>query len=173
MTILNNKALLIAIIVIAIVGVVLIVCMSKKQSAENEANLEAYEEYLLSLSPEDVIIEHFKNKNEKEILKIKATVVDRYKEIDWTQRYLKQIEVLGIIYNSAETENYIKIVNDDKTGRFFTQDNNSFPERKVYDVTYKVEYKRSAPKDDGVYTWRYYMLKKSNEDPWLIEEFGF
>ena len=178
MTILSKNywSIVIIVIIIIIIGIVIVTYMSKRQSLEFEREeIMAYEEYLLALTPEEVILEHFKNKMEHDIPKIKATVVDKWKGVAWEQDVVRHLEVLYIAFNEDKTEEFIKYVNNSESEWFYKKesgDDNDFPKRKVFDVTYYVEYESSLSQSSGEWDWRYYMIKISDEEPWLVEEFG-
>ena len=120
-----------------------------------------YKDYLSSLSAEDIIREHFKNKNDNNVSKMKETLTDRHKSFDSSQPNLEYIKIIDLNINETETkkayddyhDNYVSVL--------------------VYDVTYEVKYRKVKEQDEGIYTWRYTLVKEHEEAPWLIDEFGF
>ena len=128
------------------------------------AEVEEYREYLLTLTAEEVIREHFKNKNQKKIIKLRETVVDNYKSLDWGLNNLEYIEILEISVNDHSTEIFREHLGENGI---------NYEEAKVFDVTYNVKYIRSGPQDSGTHIWKYNMIKYFVHEHWLIESFGF
>lgn len=124
-------------------------------------DLTVYQTKLLNLSAEEMLYEHFKMINQKNVPKIKETL--RSKEWDFEKNELDNLGSIKIIELKPldkETNDYSKMFSDNA-------------EAMVYDVIYVVQYKNSQPQSDGMYTWRYYLSKRTAEEPWLIDSYGF
>lgn len=126
--------------------------------------LTEYRKYLKTLDAEGVLKEYFKSKNEKDILKLNETVVDEYKTSYEEQENLEKLKILEIKFSEDGTKLFVKHLNNKGT---------DFVDAKTFDVTYYVKYKKDKMQDSGEHTWRYNLVKISDETPWVIENYGF
>ena len=146
----------------AVLAIVVIMALYTTTKRNNEAKeLQEYREYLLSLSAEDVVVEYFKNRTEKNLPKIKETVIHEDRDTLKNNSNLEYVIAQEITVNEWETARYIESLEGE-----------DYLEAKVLDVTYEIKVKEIITQSDGVYTWCYWMIKKSEDEPWLVSEFG-
>ena len=172
-----KKKWFIIMLVILVVMAILAMCLLIDQNTENnamenndEVNIEEYKIYLLTLTPEDVIVEYIKVENQKDIARMKEAFSERRRDIikdSDLQRDLSNlisIEYLEMSFNEHATTQYI----DDLDERMV-----EYIGAAVFDVTYDVKYKKTVTQDSGVHTSTYWMIKENDKTPWQIYERGF
>ena len=145
-----------------VISVVLAIAIAVSLYIKNSnEDLQEYREYLLSLSAEDVVIESFRNRTEKNLPKLKETVVSERRERLKNDSSLEYVKALEISVNDRMTARYIESLGDE-----------DYLEAIVLDVTYEIKNRKIITQNDGIYTWCYWMIKRSEEEPWLVSDFG-
>lgn len=117
-------------------------------------------------SPEQVIKNHFKALNAKDIKKINKTVTKRLYRVNWVDNleYIKLIK-LREIKNSASVENYMEYVS--KADRPY--------EMKEFSVFYEIKYKdlkKEIDQVEGKTSKKIMLIRKSKNSEWLIYDMG-
>ena len=119
------------------------------------------EEYQSSvdLSPEEVVINYFKYRNEKNLNLLKATVIDRHKRTNWELNTLDRVEILSIE----------EVVEGIVLSDYHAEEAYDF---KLFEVEYEISFKKETTQRSGVHVWRYSVIKETEDSPWLIDYWG-
>ncbi|WMJ80194.1 DUF4829 domain-containing protein [Clostridium sp. MB40-C1] len=120
---------------------------------------------------ETVVRNYFKYKNEKNEEKVLSTLTDSFKSPNVVREYddLESIKLIGI---QEEMNNNIKgsYLKDGQGSVNGTTEKNL----KVFKVTYRVKYKENnkSAQESGKYIWWFDVIRKDENSPWLIDDFG-
>ena len=142
------------VIILALVCVILIplIYLSLNNKQEEYPNP-------MDLSAEEVVINHFKYKNEKKLNLLKTTVVDKYKRTDWELNTLDYVEILSIN----------EVVEDIIPSDYHAEGAYDF---KLFEIEYEINFKKETTQTSGVYVWAYHVIKETEDSPWLITDWG-
>jgi hypothetical protein len=109
-----------------------------------------------NISAEQVVKDHFKWRNEKNLAKLEETLTEKRKGIQWNLDNLEYVKLLEII----EVTNSIT---------------NPKPKEntKVFKVKYEIKFKEEkGPQNSGTYEWYYFVVKEQQNSPWLVDDWG-
>jgi hypothetical protein len=127
-------------------------------------NIKEYQQYMLSLEPDEVIQEYFLNLNDHNLKKINENVTEANRRTKKEIRNFLSVQIIEIKYNTHRTQEYSELLRSK---------GETFYEIKGFDVTYDVEYRIEYGQGSGTHTWGYYMIKKNADAPWLIGFMGY
>ncbi len=120
------------------------------------------------IPPDEVIRRHFLLLNEKNVDGAESCIVpDRRNQINWD---LESVEYRKLISLHEDTnEAVLKSYMETGRGTLI----NSFSV-KVFQVVFEVKCKEKqcSGLTDGEYTWNYFLVKQTEESPWLIDDWG-
>lgn len=148
--------------IIIITMFIFVGCSSESNNKEGDSK---------NISAQNVVENYFKYENEKNKEKLLTTLTDHWKDsnVDWGFENLDSIKLLSIEEekNKSVKEGYLKNGRGSTNGT--TEDN-----IKVYKVKYEVKYKNDevGPQESGTYDWWYYVIRKDENSPWLIDDMG-
>jgi len=151
----EKKSRIIIFTLIIVIGSTIIVyyALNKKQ----DAVLEEYRYLLLTLNPEELIIEHFRVADEGDFSKFRETLTECMRErgLNWRgSRNTERTDILDIAFCRSGTEHLIQ--------HFITREE-MFEEVKVFDVSFSNEYANTI--------WRYNLVREE-DGVWQIQSFG-
>lgn len=122
-------------------------------------------------SAQMVVENFFKYKNEKNKDKLLTTLTEHYNapNVVWGFDNLDSVKILKIEEEKNENakESYLHNGRGSING---TTENNI----EVYKVKYEIKYKNDGvgPQDSGIYDWWYFVIRKDENSPWLIDDMG-
>jgi hypothetical protein len=121
----------------------------------------------LYLSPQQVIINHFKALQAKNIKKLNTTLSQRFRGCDFGMYNLKYIRLLNIreIRNSLGLQNILQ--------HFTLKEKPKYS--KEFGVTYRIKYinnKKAIDPFEGITSKLYILFKQNENSPWLIWDLG-
>jgi hypothetical protein len=122
-------------------------------------------------SAQTVVENYFKYKNEKNKDKLLTTLAEHYNapNVVWGFDNLNSIKLVSIEEEMDEKfkEGYLHNGRGRTNG---TTENNL----KIYKVKYEVNYKNDGvgPQDSGIYDWWYFVIRKDEKSPWIIDDMG-
>lgn len=121
-----------------------------------------------SMSPEQVLKEHFKLLNEKKVNKLEQTVTKRHEGTLWGTENLEYIKIISIEEDTTEAT---------KSGYldYGAGAKKKPTDLKIFKVKYEVKYKddQKGPQPSGEYEWNYFLIKENKDSPWLIDDWGY
>jgi len=105
-----------------------------------------------NISAEQVIKEHFRYWNDKNIAELEKTMTQERKGISWELNKLEYVKLISI-----------------KEKKLIEQKN-----RKEFEVEFEVKFKNGSGSglSDGKYTWSYMLKKETENSTWLIYDWG-
>lgn len=122
-------------------------------------------------SAETVVKKYFQYKNEKDKSKMLTTLTELWKapNVVWGFENLDSIKIINIKEEKNNTIRKGYLSNGRGSINGTTEKN-----LKVYKVKYEVKYKKDGiePQDSGIYDWWYFVIRKDDNSPWLIDDFG-
>jgi len=164
MTLRDKKTLLIVLLiaVVAIIGIVttIVICNSKKKEGHMKKSIENYIKDSAMLTPEEVVLNHFKFRNERNIDLLRLTLAENQRKVIIDVKNIKRVEI-----NSIEN-----ITGDEtklKSGGEIKENFNAY-EVEYFDVEYEISYKKVTYQSSGVYLWRFAVARESKDAKWLI-----
>ncbi|GAA0084901.1 DUF4829 domain-containing protein [Clostridium sp. CTA-7] len=122
-------------------------------------------------SAKTVVENYFKYKNEKNKDNLLTTLTERFNapNVVWGFENLDSTKIISIEEEKNEKikEGYLNNGMGKING---TTENNL----KIYKVRYEVKYKKDGvgPQDSGIYDWWYFLIRKDENSPWLIDDMG-
>ncbi|WP_150844679.1 MULTISPECIES: DUF4829 domain-containing protein [unclassified Clostridium] len=122
-------------------------------------------------SAQTVVENYFKYENEKNKDKLLTTLTEHFNapNVVWGFDNLESTKIINIEEEMDEKvkEGYLHNGRGSING---TTENNL----KVYKVKYKVKYKNdeASPQNSGIYDWWYFVIRKDENSPWLIDDMG-
>lgn len=118
-----------------------------------------------------VVEKYFLYKNEKNKDKLLTTLTEHYNapNVAWGFENLNSIKIIDI--QEEKSDSVRKGYLNNGRGRVHGTIEKNL---KVYKVRYEVKYKRDGvgPQDSGTYDWWYFVIRKDENSPWLIDDFG-
>jgi hypothetical protein len=117
--------------------------------------------------PEQVIQEHFKWKNEKDVEKTEKMLIEGRKGIVWMFENLEYIKIISI--REEKTDFWIK-----RQIRWAKSNGLKLDNVKIYSVEFDVKYINDevSISKSGKDRWHYYLIRKDKNSPWLIADWG-
>jgi len=122
-------------------------------------------------SAQAVVENYFKYENEKNKDKLLTTLTEHFNapNVVWGFDNLESTKIINIEEEMDEKvkEGYLHNGRGSING---TTENNL----KVYKVKYEVKYKNDevSPQNSGIYDWWYFVIRKDENSPWLIDDMG-
>ncbi|WP_350445884.1 DUF4829 domain-containing protein [Anaeromonas frigoriresistens] len=122
-------------------------------------------------SAQTVVENYFKYKNEKNKDKLLTTLTEHWntQNVVWGFENLDSIKIINIEEEKDEKvkEGYLNNGRGSINGII---ENNL----KIYKVKYEVKYKNEGvgSQDSGTYDWWYFVIRKDESSPWLIDDMG-
>lgn len=119
------------------------------------------------LTPKQVIEEYFRWKNAKDIEKANEMLTERKRGSEWLPENLQYIKVISI---SSEQKDFWL-----KRSKEWAQRNELEPENvQIFLVEFEVKFvnDRLSSYDSGKHKWHFYMVRKNENSPWLIDEWA-
>lgn len=122
-------------------------------------------------SAQTVVENYFKYENEKNKDKLLTTLTEHWTSpnVVWGFENLDSIKIINIEEEKDEKvrEGYLNYGRGSING---TTESNL----RVYKVQYDVKYKKDGvgPQDSGIYDWWYFVIRKDENSPWLIDDMG-
>lgn len=122
-------------------------------------------------SAKTVVENYFKYKNEKNKDNLLTTLTERFNapNVVWGFENLDSTKIISIEEEKNEKikEGYLNNGMGKING---TTENNL----KIYKVRYEVKYKKDGvgPQDSRIYDWWYFLIRKDENSPWLIDDMG-
>ncbi|HBL05457.1 MULTISPECIES: DUF4829 domain-containing protein [unclassified Clostridium] len=122
-------------------------------------------------SAQTVVENYFKYENEKNKDKLLTTLTEHFNapNVVWGFDNLDSTKIISIEeeMNEKVKEGYLHNGRGSTNG---TTENNL----KVYKVKYEVKYKNdgASPQNSGIYDWWYFVIRKDENSPWLIDDMG-
>lgn len=122
-------------------------------------------------SAQTVVENYFQYNNEKNKDKLLTTLTEHWSapNVVWGFENLDSIKIINI---EEEKDEKIKkgYLSNGRGSINGTSENNL----KVYKVMYDVKYKKDGvgPQDSGIYDWWYFVIRKDENSPWLIDDMG-
>lgn len=124
-------------------------------------------------SPQTVIEKYFQYKNEKSKDKIVTTMTERYNSpnVDWGFDNLDSIKVINIEEEKDDPARRLYLLKGRGRVNGTTENN-----LKVCKVKYEVKFIKDGmgpvPRNIGVYEQLYFVIRKDENSPWLIDDIG-
>ena len=122
-------------------------------------------------SAQTVVENYFQYKNEKNKDKLLTTLTEHWNapNVVWGFENLDSIKIINI-----EEEKDEKVRNGYLSNGRGSINGTSENNLKVYKVKYDVKYKKDGvgPQDSGIYEWWYFVIRKDENMPWLIDDMG-
>ncbi|WP_034439041.1 DUF4829 domain-containing protein [Clostridium ihumii] len=122
-------------------------------------------------SAQNVVENYFEFNNEKNKDKVLTTLTEEWNtpNIVWGFENLDSIKIINIEEekDGQIVESYLNNGRGSVNGA--TKNN-----LKIYKVKYEVNYKKDGvgPQDSGIYNYWYYLVRKDEKSPWLIDDMG-
>jgi hypothetical protein len=122
-------------------------------------------------SAQTVVEKFFQYKNENNKDKLLTTLTEHWNapNVVWGFENLESIKIINI---EEEKDEKVKkgYLNNGRGSINETSENNL----KVYNVEYDVKYKKDGvgPQDSGLYGWWFFVIRKDENSPWLIDDMG-
>lgn len=116
---------------------------------------------------ENVVKEHFKWWNEKNINKLNTTMTEGNKSISWNLENIDYVKIISI--KEDLSSNVKKGYMENGNGKYLKPQ-----EVKVFAVQYEIKLKddNKGPISSGKHIQYYIVIKQSKNSPWLIDEIG-
>lgn len=122
-------------------------------------------------SAQIVVENFFKYKNEKNKDKLLTTLTEHYNapNVVWGFDNLDSVKILKIEEEKSENVKDGYLHNGRGSINGITENN-----IKVYKVKYEIKYKNDGvgPQDSGTYDWWFFVIRKDENSPWLIDDMG-
>lgn len=120
------------------------------------------------LSAEQIVREHFRWRNEKNLPKLKGTMTKENKGISWMIENLNYIKLLNIQEDKSDNAKAMYMNN----GKGLIKNPSDV---KVFKVQYEVKYidDNKGPEQDGKYECVFYVVKEQKDSYWLIDTWGY
>lgn len=122
-------------------------------------------------SAQRVVENFFQYKNEKNKDKLLITLTEHWNapNVIWGFENLDSIKIINIEEEKNEKVKKVYLSNGRGSINGTTENN-----LKVYKVIYEVKYKNDGvgPEDSGTYDSWYFVIRKDENSPWLIDEMG-
>lgn len=143
-----------------------------RTDATNQANSKQVDNNTNLSDPKQVVENYYKYKNEKNKEGMLSTLTKGYNESN-IESLFKKLDYIKITNISEETNPQLKegYLHDGKGKTNGVKSENV----KVYKVFYDVKYKdgaQAAEKDGKNQCW-FYVIRKDNNSPWLIDDIGY
>lgn len=148
-----------------ILGLLFLICVGCSKEGNN-SKVDSQAD-----SAQNVVEKHFQYLNEKDKDKLLTTLTEHWNapNVVYGFENLDSIKILNIEEEKSKEirKGYLRNGRGSITG---TTANNL----KVYKVYYNVRYKNDGigPQDSGTHEWWYFVIKKDESSPWLIDDFG-
>lgn len=124
-----------------------------------------------SNSAQVVVEKYFRYYNEKNKEKLLTMLTEHWNapNVVWGFDNLNSMKIINIEEEKSQTIRKMYL-NNGRGSINGTAGNNL----KVYKVKYEVKYKKNGmgPQDSGTYDWWYFVIRKDESSPWLIDDFG-
>lgn len=148
--------------VMIIAFIILVGCSTEKNNKTADSKVD---------SAQSVVVNHFRYYNEKNKDRLLTTLTEHWNasNVIWGFENLDSIKIVNI--EEEKDEKVKKGYLSNERGRINgTKENNV----KVYKVNYEVKYKKDGvgPQDSGIYDWWYFVIRKDENSPWLIDDMG-
>ena len=153
----NNVKNLVFIVMITIITILLFhIYTSNKENIINQ-ELELVKK---TTNPIEILERHLMHKKQKKKDLILTTMTHHNKNMELKLNNISSFEVLKIVEkkNDALAQSYISSISPFAVTSF--------------DVTFKIEYYKEKENSNGVYTWRYIIIKEEMDSPWLVYTWG-
>lgn len=131
------------------------------QQYNNRVETKEYQKTAPTLSPEEVLQKHFFFKQNKDEHLLKLTIAEKRSQTDFMLNNLLSLKILSIDEKGYDT-----------IAQQYLSKNNSCFNATSFDVQFEVKYKKPLTMDDGIYTWRYVLIKEQQNSPWIIYNWG-
>jgi PBP1b-binding outer membrane lipoprotein LpoB len=122
-------------------------------------------------SAQTVVEKHFQYNNEKNKTKLLTTLTEHWNapNVDWGFENLNNIKIVTIEEEKSDTVRR-RYLNNGRGSIYGTAEENL----KVYKAKYEVKYKKDGigPQNSGTYVWWYFVIRKDENSPWLIDDYG-
>lgn len=122
-------------------------------------------------SAKNVVENFFKYENEKNKDKLLTTLTERYNSpnVVWGFENLDIIKILNIAEEEDEKYKERYFINGRGSVNGVAKNN-----LKIYKVEYEVKFIKDGvgPKDSGIYEHWYFLIRKDENSPWLIDDMG-
>ena len=124
-----------------------------------------------TLEPIQVVENYFKYYNEKNKKGILCTLTEWHNapNVVWGFENLDSMKIIDIQEEKSDVirNGYLR------NGRG-SVNNTTETNLKVYKVKYEVKYKKNGigPQDSGTYDWWYFVIRRDEDSPWLIDDMG-
>lgn len=123
------------------------------------------------IDPAQIVVEdYFKYKNEKNKEKIYTTLTGHRKAPNtiWGFDKLEHIKIIKL-EEEKDQKHYESYLENGRGSINETTINNL----KIFKVRYEVKYKdETGPQESGTYDWWFFLIRKNETSPWLIDDFG-
>lgn len=122
-------------------------------------------------SAQTVVENYFKYENEKNKDKLLTTLTEHFNapNVVWGFDNLESTKIINIEEEMDEKVKEGYLHNGRGSINGITENN-----LKVYKVKYEVQYKNdgASPQNSGIYDWWYFVIRKDENSPWLIDDMG-
>lgn len=121
--------------------------------------------------PQQIVENYFKYSNEKNKEEVLSTLTEWHNSPNVVLG-IENLENIKLIDIKEEKSNTIRngYLHNGRGSINNTTENNL----KVYTVKYEVKYKKDSivPQDSGIYDWCFFVVRKDENSPWLIDDMG-
>ncbi|MBS6501262.1 MAG: DUF4829 domain-containing protein [Clostridium sp.] len=150
------------IIIIIIITFIIIAGFSKESNSTIDIEND---------SAKTVLENHFKYKNEKNNENLLTTLTERFNDpnVFWGFENLDSTKIISIEEENNEKLKEGYLINGRGKINGATKNN-----LKIYKVKFEVNYKKDGvgPRDSGIYDYWYFLIRKDETSPWLIDDMG-
>ncbi len=114
---------------------------------------------------EQVVRDHFRWQNERDLTRLQRTVTPDRRSIAWDLGNLQYVRITSIAADNSAVQGYMT------NGRGSVKHPAAV---KAFKVVYEVRYldDSKAAQRNGTYTWWYFVTKETQFSPWLIDDWG-
>ncbi len=129
------------------------------------------------LKPKEVIEEFFKYYNQKNLEGMSSFTTDTYhsSETHWGFDNLEYIKLINIFEDTNQANKEIYLRQRKKSQIIDMEKEKSELENVIiFKVNFEVKYKKEGvgPRDSGKDQYKYILMRKDKNSPWLIDSFG-
>lgn len=114
---------------------------------------------------EQVVRDHFRSRNEKDLTRLQRTLAPDRRSTDWDLGNLQYVRITSIAADDSAIQGYM------------TNGSGSVKRPaavKAFKVVYEVKYvdDNKTVQKSGTYSWWYFVTKETKFSPWLIDDWG-